>query len=138
MIGLLDALEDHGDSIEADFQRYYRIYLGDLFTGKLTWRRFKVLYSRLPQNSQTSIAINGRAALWTDVEELLASICEVLAWANWQRGGGKGAKPKSIDRPYNESKPKTMEEAKASVQAKAENDKDALTQEEFDRIMFDV
>lgn len=36
---------------------------------------------------------------WTRTEMLLAMIADLLAGANWQRGGGKGARPKPIPRP---------------------------------------
>jgi hypothetical protein len=36
---------------------------------------------------------------WNLNEYLLAGIFDVLAAANWQRGGGKGPRPKQIPRP---------------------------------------
>ena len=39
--------------VEADFQRYYNIHLGDLFTGDLTVRRFAVLFWALPPGATT-------------------------------------------------------------------------------------
>lgn len=42
---------------------------------------------------------HGDAVRWSDTEHLLASILDVLAGANWQRGGGKGARPKPVKRP---------------------------------------
>jgi hypothetical protein len=37
--------------------------------------------------------------VWTVETHLLAGIHDRLAQANWQRGGGKGPRPKSIPRP---------------------------------------
>lgn len=37
--------------------------------------------------------------MWTDHEYLLAGILDLLAGANWQRGGGKGSRPKPVKRP---------------------------------------
>lgn len=42
---------------------------------------------------------HGDIVRWSDTEYLLAAIVDVLAWANWQRGQGKGPKPKPIRRP---------------------------------------
>lgn len=33
---------------------------------------------------------------WPLESQLLANILDVLQWANWQRGGGKGQKPRSV------------------------------------------
>lgn len=37
--------------------------------------------------------------MWGLQEHLLANIADVLRGANWQRGGGKGSKPKPMPRP---------------------------------------
>ena len=50
--------------IEADFQRHYQIYLGDIFTGALPLRRFSVLLFGLPPGSNTWRAQGGELA-WT-------------------------------------------------------------------------
>lgn len=41
----------------------------------------------------------GDRADWTVTDHLLAKIAHLLAQANWQRGGGKGNKPKPITPP---------------------------------------
>lgn len=41
----------------------------------------------------------GSDAAWTTGEHLTAVVADVLAGANWQRGGGKGAQPKPVPRP---------------------------------------
>nr|DAN91436.1 MAG TPA: protein of unknown function (DUF5361) [Caudoviricetes sp.] len=41
-------LKVRSDEIEADFQRFYSIHLGALFTGELTLRRFSALLFALP------------------------------------------------------------------------------------------
>lgn len=46
-------LKVRSDEIEADFQRYYGIHLGDLFTGELSIRRFAVLFWALPPGCTT-------------------------------------------------------------------------------------
>lgn len=39
------------------------------------------------------------AAGWTLTDHLLAVAVDTLRGANWQRGGGKGTKPKPLKRP---------------------------------------
>lgn len=43
--------------LEADFQRFYRIDLGDLWRGRLTPRRLKVLVDGLPPDAVTIRAL---------------------------------------------------------------------------------
>jgi hypothetical protein len=45
------------------------------------------------------VALNGRSAHWGVQEHLLATVADLLAGANWQRGGGKGQRPKPVPRP---------------------------------------
>ncbi|MFD0902328.1 hypothetical protein [Actinomadura sediminis] len=53
----------------------------------------------LPRDSATARAILGPAAEWTDDTHLLAHLVDLTSGANWQRGGGKGSKPKPLKRP---------------------------------------
>lgn len=41
----------------------------------------------------------GELDQWGTAEHLLAAIYDALKGANWQRGGGKGTKPKPLPRP---------------------------------------
>lgn len=43
--------------------------------------------------------MHGEVADWTMPVQLLARISDLIASGNWQRGGGKGAKPRPIPRP---------------------------------------
>lgn len=54
---------------------------------------------QLPPDSPLGIALHGDAARWATSDHLLATAVDLLAGANWQRGGGKRAKPKPIRRP---------------------------------------
>lgn len=98
-MSLLAALETHGEAIEADFQRHYGIPVADVFAGRMTWRRFRVLLGQLPADSATVRAASGDAAAWTLSEHLLAGILDAELAALWQRGGGKGRRPRPIERP---------------------------------------
>lgn len=97
---LLELVERHGEAVEADFQRFYRVPLADLAAGRLSWRRFGVLVRHLPLDSSTALAVNGAAGAWGINEHLLAATVDALRVANWQRAGDKTkAPPKPIPRP---------------------------------------
>jgi hypothetical protein len=99
MIRLQAALRNHGEPIEADFARYYGLAVSDVFAGRMSWRRLKVLLRQLPPESATARATLGAAMEWTATEYLLASIVDAERAAMWQRSGGRGRRPAPIERP---------------------------------------
>lgn len=54
---------------------------------------------QLPATSPLGLALHGDVARWSTSDHLLAGIVDLLAGANWQRGGGKGKKPTPLQRP---------------------------------------
>ncbi len=44
-------------------------------------------------------AVGGEQLAWDVDTHLLATIVDLLQGANWQRSGGKGTRPKPMDRP---------------------------------------
>lgn len=99
MTSLQSALREHGEPIEADFQRYYGVALTDVFTGRMSWRRLKVLLRQLPVDSATARATVGAAVEWSPTEYLLAAIVDAERAALWQRSGGRGRRPQPMPRP---------------------------------------
>ena len=91
-------LTNHGDALEADFQRVYGIDLVDLYRGNLTPRKAQVLAFNLPPGALTWQEMGSDNA-WTVTDHLLADAVDALNGANFQRGGGKGEKPKPVPRP---------------------------------------
>lgn len=73
--------------------------LSDLGTPALTWRRLGVLLRQLPIEARTVRITVGDQALWSQETYMLANVVDLLSGANWQRGGGKGRKPKPMQRP---------------------------------------
>jgi len=84
---------------------------GLLGSRQLTWRRFSSLMHHLPAESafKAEFAVRTRqeqdeqpSSTFTDISDwsltnqLLAHVVDVLAMANYQRGGGKGSKPKLL------------------------------------------
>lgn len=53
----------------------------------------------MPVTSQTAHALYGDTVTWTTSEHLLANVVDLTSTANWQRGGGKGKRPKRLHRP---------------------------------------
>lgn len=80
-------------------RHYHHHKLGDLFNGTLTWRQLRSYLSHLPRESALARKLLGDDAPWGLNEQLLALTIDVLRQGNYQRGGGKGAKPKPLPRP---------------------------------------
>lgn len=70
-----------------------------MFRGEVSPARVLRLITALPKESRFVKAVAGPKSEWTTTDYLLAATVDTLASANWQRGGGKGAKPKPIPRP---------------------------------------
>lgn len=58
-----------------------------------------MLIRHLPADAPLGVALHGEAARWGVTEHLLATAVDALIGANWQRGGGKGQRPKPLPRP---------------------------------------
>ena len=100
--GLVAFLREHGAALEADLQAHYGTPLSDLTTGRLSWRRLKVLIDGLPRTSNMVHAIHGEDADWGIAEHLLALNYDAAQIANWQRSkdGSTGRnRPKPFPRP---------------------------------------
>lgn len=98
--GLHGLLSEHGEAIEADLRHYYQRRLRDLATGEMTWREFRCYLNELPDECRLARSVAGEIAGWGPQERILADIYDVLADANWQRGGNKNqTRPKPYPRP---------------------------------------
>ena len=59
-----------------------------------------MLVANLPRESSTVREIlGGEYVSWSTTDWLLAGVLDVLQGANWQRGNGKGSRPKPVVRP---------------------------------------
>lgn len=65
----------------------------------MTARELLVLIRQLPRDSALNRSQLGPAALWDTNSHLLALVADILSGGNWQRGGGKGPRPKPMQRP---------------------------------------
>lgn len=81
-------LRVYGDVIEADVQRTYCVDVTDLWRGRLSLRRVRVLLQGLPATSQTALALAGveRTPLtdWSLNDVLLGRLLDELAAYRWQ------------------------------------------------------
>ena len=93
-------MREHGEAVEADFQRYYHLDLLDLWRGLITPRKAAVLAMQLPAGAQTWVAC-GYDNAWTLTDHLTATLVDVLQIANWQRAGdSKTKRPTPVKRPH--------------------------------------
>jgi hypothetical protein len=58
-----------------------------------------VLARHLPPEGALGRAQSDDESAWGIAEHLLAAAVDLLAAGNWQRGGGKGLRPKRVPRP---------------------------------------
>lgn len=70
-----------------------------LGTRQLTWRKFLNLVTYLPLDAAYVHGRVGERLAWSPEAYLLADVVDVLQAGNWQRGGGKGPRPKPLHRP---------------------------------------
>ncbi|MBO0596592.1 hypothetical protein I2485_06845 [Nesterenkonia sp. E16_7] len=82
--------------------------LDDLGTEALSWRHLEVIVAHVPRTSALGRALGGEQADWGAAEYLLAGVLDALNSGNWQRGGGKGSKPKRVQRPGDKQKGETI------------------------------
>ena len=95
-MGAVRLLGVRHEEIEADFQRYYSIYLGDLFTGDLTFRRFSVLLYGLPPGCATWRTQGGQLA---QSDETRAALYVRHAIQTFQESFQKNPKPIPVPEP---------------------------------------
>jgi hypothetical protein len=71
-----------------------------LGTRRLTWRDLFVIVKHLPDSSAVRREVLGEQGAWDVKAHLLAGVFDLLAAANWQRGGDEHAKrPERLPRP---------------------------------------
>lgn len=84
---LLALLRDHGEVLEVDLQREFRVDLGDVWRGRMSLRRLRVLVSGLPPDCATAHALSGTTGpltSWSLTDLLLGRLADELAVFRWQ------------------------------------------------------
>lgn len=77
----------------------------------MSWRRLKILIEGLPRESRLVRSIDP-SSVWGPEAHLLASAVDLLQGANWQRGGGKGSRPRPVKRPGRDDGSKQLGKAR--------------------------
>lgn len=104
ILGLYGLLVEHREAIEYELLAAGK-NVDDLSTRALSWRDLYVLirrWQKLPGNA-VAAAVHGYEVPTFD-NQIIAIVAEQLAVANWQRKGGKGAKPKPLERWWKKKK----------------------------------
>ncbi|QDP45032.1 tail assembly chaperone [Microbacterium phage SanaSana] len=79
--------------------------LDALGTEALTWYDLAAFVKHLQRDPESALALELHGPSWSVEAQLLATIADNLAWANWQRAGKKHApKPTPIPRPWDKPK----------------------------------
>ena len=88
---------EHWGELLADFQQYYGLDLRKCLDDG-DYERAYLLTVNLPGGSRTLRAIDPRTA-WGEQAYLLAAVVDNLTFLRYEQAGGKGKKPKPIQRP---------------------------------------
>lgn len=96
-------LLDMRGELVADFQQYYGLNLADLLAA-YDYERIEYLALNLPIKARTVAKLNPEAA-WDENAYLLSYIADNIAFQRYEQAGGKGKKPKPIERPKAKEKP---------------------------------
>jgi hypothetical protein len=94
----LAILREHGGAIEADLLRS-GLSMRMVFTGQLSIRELMILLKYPEPGSAFARKVLGEDHHWNLGNQLLAAIADRIGQGNWQRGGGKGQRPRPIKRP---------------------------------------
>lgn len=97
ILGLHRLLDEHGEAI-----RYDLLALGrdlDELGDSLSWVDLRAVVRHSPRTAALARAVHGEGVDWDAGVHLLATAVDLLASGNWQRGGGKGVRPKPLKRP---------------------------------------
>lgn len=80
--------------------------LDDLGSKKFSWVDLRAIIRHSGSDTAYGRSAAGTAAGWGIGEYLLAIVADRLAGANWQRGGGKGSRPRPLPRPTSDENTK--------------------------------
>ena len=87
---------------------------------EFTWADLRDFVAHLPPTPETALyrVQNPNSWWWSPDMDFYAAMLNALQWANFQRGGGKGEKPKPVKRPKEAPKkgPKSVDDLQARKQ----------------------
>lgn len=97
IFGLCDFLDKEGveSALTFDLMMIGRS-IHDAGSPRLSWKELKAFITHAPQTSAIRYLADKMAPFRATEIQLLAVIGDTLAGANWQRGGGKGPRPRPL------------------------------------------
>jgi len=110
ILGLLELVKKYREAIHYDLLPL-GVYLRHVGTQRFGWDDFAIWVKFMPTSSQLYQAVHGPQ--WSPELHMLANIFDTLASGNWQRGGGKGPRPKPVKRPRVDKNVQTFGKPKA-------------------------
>jgi hypothetical protein len=89
------------------------------------WTDFRDFVSNLPPSGESALyrAQNPKSWWWTPDMDFTAAVLVSLQWANWQRGGGRGEKPKPVKRPKEKPRVGVRSDPKSAADLAAKKQK---------------
>lgn len=77
----------------------------------MPWPVLRDFLTHLPPTGESAVfrAQHPQSWWWTPELDFIGAVLTAIQWGNWQRGGGKGDKPKPVKRP--KEKPKKVRPA---------------------------
>lgn len=86
----------------------------------LSWSELKAFIAGLPAGGESALfrVLNPKSWWWTPQIDFLAAVLFAVQVANWQRSGGKGAKPKMMTRPVDAKKGRNAPTSKDELAAR--------------------
>lgn len=95
--GLAALIGEHTAAVRRDLHAYHRVRLSDI--GRtVTWGEVGAFLAHLPPDAALW-AVTNSPRQWRWIEHLLAASVHAAQSGNWQRGGGKGRRPRPIKPP---------------------------------------
>jgi hypothetical protein len=105
IIGLWTIILAYPVAVEGELIRQ-GLRLRQLGSGRFTWSDLRAVLYTVTPGSPLGVALG---LPWGGVEYMLANVVDLLAAANWQRGGDKRVKkPKPIKRPHEKDDKQTF------------------------------
>lgn len=103
------------DALAADLRQYYGLDLDDEL-GRYRFGALRVLAEQLPVGSRTVARADPRAG-WDEDTYLLALVADNLSFLRYERSGGKGHRPKPVQRPKAPRRHRHVEATDAQIRA---------------------
>ena len=102
---------------------------------RLSWTDLRDFVAHLPPTSGSAFyrKTHPQSWWWTPEMDFLGAVLAAVQWGNWQRGGGKGDKPKQLKRPADKPTASPGASPTSAKELKSRKEKLKLTMERMGR-----